>query len=71
MSNKLKGFTSHPNNIEKDCYGNRRQRALVREARKQGYRHPGSKRFDTLIQIIPSKIASQALRSMLSRIKLR
>lgn len=71
MSNKLKGFASHQDNIEINCYGNRRQRALVREARKQGYSHPGSKSFLTLIQIIPSKIIGKVLRSMLSRIKLR
>ena len=35
--------------------GERRHTAMVREAKKQGYKHPGSKTINILSRIIPTK----------------
>lgn len=57
MSNKPKNVKRLveyiPNKAE------RRHTALVREAKKQGYKHSGSKHISSLKRIIPAKLISK------------
>lgn len=51
MSNKPKGvlrLTKYNKTV-----GERRHEALVREVKKQGYKHPGSKSLRSLLNIVP------------------
>lgn len=58
MSNKLKGFTSHPNNIQKDCIGNLKHKSLVRQyirfmlSKFHIIKHAGSKPHRVLKQFV-------------------
>ena len=57
MSNKPKGVKR----LEelKPNKKTRRHIALVREARKQSYKNPGSKKLKTLLHIVPMKIINK------------
>ena len=47
--------------------GERRHTAMVREAKKQGLNHPGSKPMQILSNIVPSKYAIKAIRSLFGK----
>lgn len=65
MSNKPKGVKRlteyNPNKAE------RRHKLMVLEAKKQGFKHPGSKSINALSRIIPTSVASSTLRRLLHR----
>lgn len=54
MSNKLKNTKRLVEYIP--TVGERRHTAMVREAKKQGYKHPGSKLINVLRRIISIKM---------------
>lgn len=57
MSNKPKGVKRiYPLTENK---ATSRHRHLVAEAKKQGYKHPGSKSLISLLRIIPMKITTR------------
>lgn len=47
--------------------GERRHTAMVHEAKKQGLKHPGSKHMRILSNIVPSKYAIKAIRSLFGK----
>lgn len=67
MSNKLKGAARIYPYVK--TKGELRHEALVREARKQGHKHPGSKRLHVLCQVVPSKFANAILNRVLSKVR--
>lgn len=54
MSNKFKNSKRIVEYIP--TVGERRHTAMVREAKKQEYKHPGSKSMNILRRIIPTKM---------------
>lgn len=56
MSNKPKSVKRLVEYI--DTPADRRHKALVNEAKKQGYKHPGSKPHSILLNIIPMAFRS-------------
>lgn len=59
MSNKPKGVKRLTEYFP--TKGECRHTAMVREAKKQGYKHPGSKTMSTLRRIIPAKYSQMPL----------
>lgn len=67
MSNKPKDVKSLVEYIP--TIGERRHTAMVREAKKQGYKHPGSKPMHILRNIVPAKatLLSRSLRHLFGK----
>lgn len=65
MSNKPKNVKRLTEYYPTKC--ERRHTAMVREAKKQGLKHPGSKSMRILSNIIPSKYAIKAIRSLFNK----